>query len=134
MKRFFTRTLALAILIGWQPVSAQITTPRTASPAAKTMQTIGISTVTVSYSRPSVRDREVWGKLVPYGWNKQGFGNGNEAPWRAGANENTLIKFSHEATLGGKKIPELMRGLGSGIKEFKDASKEDEDPKIEEKK
>ncbi|WP_273568669.1 Sec-independent protein translocase subunit TatA/TatB [Maribacter halichondriae] len=33
---------------------------------------------------------------------------------------------------GGKKIPELMRGLGSGIKEFKDASKEDE--KIEEKK
>jgi len=37
---------------------------------------------------------------------------------------------------GGKKIPELMRGLGSGIKEFKDASKEeDEDPsKIEEKK
>ncbi|WP_343767311.1 twin-arginine translocase TatA/TatE family subunit [Gangjinia marincola] len=35
---------------------------------------------------------------------------------------------------GGKKIPELMRGLGSGIKEFKDASKEDEDEKIEEKK
>ena len=35
---------------------------------------------------------------------------------------------------GGKKIPELMRGLGSGIKEFKDASKDDnEDPKIEEK-
>jgi len=34
---------------------------------------------------------------------------------------------------GGKKIPELMRGLGSGIKEFKDASKED-DTKIEEKK
>ncbi|SHI94896.1 twin-arginine translocase TatA/TatE family subunit [Aquimarina spongiae] len=34
---------------------------------------------------------------------------------------------------GGKKIPELMRGLGSGIKEFKDASKEDEDPKIDEK-
>ncbi len=28
---------------------------------------------------------------------------------------------------GGKKIPELMRGLGSGIKEFKDASKEEED-------
>jgi len=36
---------------------------------------------------------------------------------------------------GGKKIPELMRGLGSGIKEFKDASKEDEDSKqINEKK
>ncbi|MCQ0112831.1 twin-arginine translocase TatA/TatE family subunit [Zhouia sp. CL16] len=36
---------------------------------------------------------------------------------------------------GGKKIPELMRGLGSGIKEFKDATKnEDEDNQIEEKK
>jgi sec-independent protein translocase protein TatA len=38
---------------------------------------------------------------------------------------------------GGKKIPELMRGLGSGIKEFKDASKDDVkdvDPKIEDKK
>ncbi|AXT61848.1 twin-arginine translocase TatA/TatE family subunit [Aquimarina sp. AD10] len=34
---------------------------------------------------------------------------------------------------GGKKIPELMRGLGSGIKEFKDASKEEEDPKIDDK-
>ncbi|MBA6313749.1 twin-arginine translocase TatA/TatE family subunit [Cellulophaga baltica] len=35
---------------------------------------------------------------------------------------------------GGKKIPELMRGLGSGIKEFKDASKEEDSPdKIEEK-
>lgn len=33
---------------------------------------------------------------------------------------------------GGKKIPELMRGLGSGIKEFKDASKDDESKKIEE--
>lgn len=35
---------------------------------------------------------------------------------------------------GGRKIPELMRGLGSGIKEFKNASKEDKDEKIEEKK
>ncbi len=35
---------------------------------------------------------------------------------------------------GGRKIPEMMRGLGSGIKEFKDASKEDKSDKIEEKK
>lgn len=34
---------------------------------------------------------------------------------------------------GGKKIPELMRGLGSGIKEFKDATKEEESKKVEEK-
>ena len=35
---------------------------------------------------------------------------------------------------GGRKIPELMRGLGSGIKEFKNAAKEDSDEKLEEKK
>lgn len=35
---------------------------------------------------------------------------------------------------GGRKIPELMRGLGSGIKEFKDASKEDTSDQIEDKK
>ena len=34
---------------------------------------------------------------------------------------------------GGRKIPELMRGLGSGIKEFKNATKEEENPKVEEK-
>src|SRR4051812_6125257 len=74
-----------------------VTTPRP-SPAATVQQTIGISTVTVKYSRPSVKGREVWGALVPYGWNVQAFGAGNKAPWRAGANENTVIQFSHDAT------------------------------------
>ncbi len=111
MKQSFTSLFMVALLLCWLPVDAQITTPRTASPAAKTMQTIGISTVTVKYSRPSVREREVWGKLVPYGWNKQGFGYGNDAPWRAGANENTVINFSHDATIGGKKIKAGSYGL-----------------------
>ncbi len=51
-------------------------------------------------------------------------------PWQI-----ALIVIIVLLLFGGKKIPELMRGLGSGIKEFKDASKEDEDPnKIDEKK
>jgi len=91
--------------------SQQITTPRTPSPAATVSQTIGISVVTVSYSRPSVKGREIWGKLVPYGWNKQNFGNGNSAPWRAGANENTTIKFSHDAKVEGKMVPAGEYGL-----------------------
>ena len=88
-----------------------ITTPRTPSPAAKVTQTIGISTVTVSYSRPSVKGREIWGMQVPYGWNKQGFGAGNEAPWRAGANENTVIEFSHPAKMAGQSVPAGRYGL-----------------------
>lgn len=90
---------------------AQVTTPRTPSPAAKISQTIGISTVTVNYSRPSVKGREVWGKLVPYGWNVQAFGAGNSAPWRAGANENTTIEFSHPAKVAGQDVPAGIYGL-----------------------
>jgi hypothetical protein len=89
----------------------QITQPRTPSPAATVSQTIGISTVSVNYSRPSVNGREIWGALVPYGWNKQGFGTNNEAPWRAGANENTVITFSHDALIEGKKVPAGSYGL-----------------------
>lgn len=88
-----------------------ITTPRVPSPAAMVSQTIGISTVTVKYSRPSVKDREIWGALVPYGYNVQGFGAGNEAPWRAGANENTVIELSHPATIEGQRIPAGSYGL-----------------------
>ncbi len=90
--------------------SQGITAPRP-SPAAVVSQTIGISTVTVNYSRPSVKGREVWGTLVPYGWNKQAFGLGNEAPWRAGANENTTIKFSHPVKVEGHEVPAGMYGL-----------------------
>lgn len=80
----------LVSVIAW---SQQITIPRTPSRAAMVSQTIGISTVTVKYSRPAVKGREVWGTLVPYGWNVQLFGAGNEAPWRVGANENLLSNF-----------------------------------------
>ena len=88
-----------------------ITTPRTPSPAATVSQTIGISTVTVSYSRPSVKGRAIWGNLVPYGYNKQGFGAGNDAPWRAGANENTVIRLSHPARIEGQSVPAGEYGL-----------------------
>jgi hypothetical protein len=91
--------------------SQGITTPRVPSPASTVSQTIGISTVTVKYSRPSVRGREIWGALVPYGWTKQGFGAGNEAPWRAGANENTVIEFSHPAKVEGHAVPAGSYGL-----------------------
>jgi tetratricopeptide (TPR) repeat protein len=88
-----------------------ITTPRTASPGAVVSQKVGISTITVNYSRPSVKGREVWGKLVPYGWNKQGFGNNAEAPWRAGANENTTITLTNDAAIEGKNVPAGTYGL-----------------------
>src|SRR4026209_2600589 len=98
-------SVLLLILLSIAAYTQGITTPRTPSPAATVMQTIGISTVTVKYSRPSVKGREVWGALVPYGWNVQPFGSGNAAPWRAGANENTVIQFSHDAKVEGQPVP-----------------------------
>lgn len=85
--------------------------PRVPSPAATVSQTIGISSVSVNYSRPSVKGREIWGALVPYGWNVQGFGLGNSAPWRAGANENTVLHLTDPATIEGHQVPAGDYGL-----------------------
>lgn len=99
------------LMISMASQAQGITTPRTPSPAAVVTQNLGISSVTVNYSRPAVKGREVWGGLVPYGWNVQGFGAGNEAPWRAGANENTTIKFTHDAKVEGQSVPAGTYGL-----------------------
>ena len=66
----------------------------------ETTQTIGISTVTISYSRPLAGTREVWGKTVPYG-----------KVWRAGANENSTITFSDDVTIEGKPLSAGTYGL-----------------------
>lgn len=47
-------------------------------------------------------------------------------PWQVGYTQVIVVVVLILLLFGGKKIPELMRGLGSGIKEFKDASKEDD--------
>jgi hypothetical protein len=114
MKKHVTPAILviIAILVNLSQLFAQgITVPRTPSPAASVSQTIGISTVTVHYSRPSVKGRKVWGELVPYGWNVQTFGNQQAAPWRAGANENTVIEFSHDAKVEGEDVPAGRYGL-----------------------
>jgi tetratricopeptide (TPR) repeat protein len=114
MKTLLTFRLAMiwCLTLSASTLLAQaVTTPRTASPAATIKQTIGISTVEVNYSRPAVKGRQIWGALVPYGWNKQAFGSGTEAPWRAGANENTLLTLSHPAKIEGVFIPAGKYGL-----------------------
>ena len=82
---------------------AQLNLPRS-SQMATTSQRVGITDITINYSRPSVNGREVWGKLVPYGMNNLGFGTATEAPWRAGANENTTITFTDDVQVEGQPI------------------------------
>jgi len=74
-------------------ILAQDNAPRPSPPASVTGQINGKS-VTVNYGQPSVKGREVWGKLVPYG-----------QVWRAGANEATTIEFSKDVTIEGKTLP-----------------------------
>lgn len=106
-----TSLLATATLLATAQTNYSLSLPRVPSPAASVSQTIGISTISVTYSRPSVKGREIWGNLVPYGWNVQGFGLGNSAPWRAGANENSVLHLSHPATIEGHQVPAGNYGL-----------------------
>lgn len=70
------------------------------SQAAEIKQRIGITDITISYHRPLVNDRKVWGGLVPYG-----------QVWRAGANMNTTITFSDPVQIDGKPLDKGTYGL-----------------------
>lgn len=66
------------------------------SPPAQAKQTVGGKTITIDYSQPSVKGRNVWdtnGKIAPYG-----------QVWRTGANETTSIEFSDDVKLEGKSV------------------------------
>jgi len=106
--------VCLFLFVGFN-ANAQINTPN-ASPKAKVSQRVGISDVAIKYSRPAVNDRPIWGNLVPYGMNNLGFGTSTAAPWRAGANENTTITFSHDAKVEGKSIKAGTYGLHIEVK------------------
>ena len=115
--------VALVFLGATTYAQTTITTPRAASPAAEVSQTIGISKVSIAYSRPAVNKREgkIWGQLVPYGYTVQGFGNGKEIPWRAGANENTVITFSNDVKIEGQDLAAGSYGLHMAIYESGEA-------------
>ena len=125
MKHFNSRNILMtfifaAILLCSTSISAQLNTPR-GSQRATVKQTVGITNIAVNYSRPSVKEREIWGKLVPYGMNNLGFGTAKESPWRAGADENTTIKFSDDVSVEGQPLKAGKYGLHMVIKENGDA-------------
>ena len=83
--------IALFLLV-IQQSCAQVEMPAP-SPAASVSQIFGVTKVSVEYSSPAVRGREVWGKLIPY----------NEM-WRTGANSPTKVTFSTDVMVEGKKV------------------------------
>ena len=74
------------------------------TPAPSSTQTIkqefGLSSIELSYSRPGIKGRKIFGDLVPF-----------DKVWRTGANQATTLTFGDEVTIGGKKIPAGKYGL-----------------------
>ena len=79
MKKLLSLAFALTIALS---VNAQIETPQP-SPSAKLQQKVGLTDITIEYSRPGVKGRTIFGGLEPWG-----------NIWRTGANKNTIITFS----------------------------------------
>lgn len=94
-KVFLTSLAALCMFLA----EAQLKTPAP-SPTQTIKQDFGLGSIELSYSRPAMKGRKIFGDLVP-------FGN----VWRTGANSATLLTFSDEVTIGGKKVPAGKYGL-----------------------
>jgi hypothetical protein len=84
--------LATVLIVTLVSAQTQLRVPQL-SQSAKISQTIGLSEVSISYHRPGVKGRTIWGNVVKY-----------DEVWRAGANEPTLITFSDDIMIEGKKL------------------------------
>ncbi len=89
MKKIILLFSAFILTLG---IQAQIQTPQP-SPFQKIEQKVGLTDVTLEYSRPSMKGRTIMGELVPY-----------DKMWRTGANANTKITFSDDVEVGGKTL------------------------------
>ncbi|MCL1894212.1 MAG: DUF2911 domain-containing protein [Holophagaceae bacterium] len=115
LSKLITASLALAFASGsalWSQQTAQTPRPQT-SPYATVMQRIGADTdITVTYNRPAVKGREIWGKLVPYGLAPGNqYSDDKPYPWRGGANATTTIQFSKPVKIKGNELPAGKYGL-----------------------
>lgn len=98
-------------LFGQVPYNSAV--PNGYTKKAMVSEQVGLTQVTITYHRPEVRGREgkIWGGIVHKGFVDQGFGNGNPAPWRAGANENTVIEFDNDVKIEGQPLAKGKYGL-----------------------
>src|SRR6476646_8225575 len=96
MKRI---SILLAVLALGASLRADLKLPDV-SQAAVIKQRVGLTDVKVTYHRPLVNGRKIWGGLVPLG-----------EVWRAGANENTVVDISDPITVEGQALPKGTYGL-----------------------
>ena len=89
MRKFILMFCAVMVAFS---IDAQIQTPQP-SPFTKIEQKVGLTDITLEYSRPAMRGRKIFGDLVPYG-----------KMWRTGANKNTAITFSDDVMVDGQTL------------------------------
>lgn len=90
---------ALLIITMENNLAQNFETPRP-SPNATVSQTVGITHITIDYSSPGVKNRTIWGELVPFG-----------EVWRTGANEVTSITFDDPVKINGSELPAGTYGI-----------------------
>ena len=102
--------LLAAILLFTATAFAQLDLPASGNNTRATIsEEVGVTSITIKYSRPDVNKREgkIWGdgNVVTYGFSTQNYiTNKNTSPWRAGANENTIIIFEHDVKVEGQAL------------------------------
>lgn len=119
LKRFYASFGLLLVVFLTMPVaSAQVRTPRP-SQKASVMQTIGVTDITITYSRPGVKGRTIWGDPLPEQASTKGeatLDDQNVRPkgapivpwghaWRTGANEATQFVVTDDVWINGQKLP-----------------------------
>ncbi|MEL6926520.1 MAG: DUF2911 domain-containing protein, partial [Bacteroidota bacterium] len=116
----FKQLLTIVCLLATSQLTAQLSMPPSGqNQKSKVVQYMGSEAyVAVVYNSPDVTDArgnsrkgKIWGQLVPWGMAPNNFGSAKQIPWRAGANENTIVKFSHDMTVQGKAIKAGAYGL-----------------------
>src|SRR6478736_8705248 len=98
MKKKLAFAFALSAFVA-NVYAQELHTPQP-SPTEEVKQNFGLSSIELSYSRPGVKGRKIFGDLVPYG-----------KVWRTGANGATTINFGEDVTIGGKKVAAGKYGL-----------------------
>jgi hypothetical protein len=96
MKKYFVILVTVGLFFS---ADAQLKTPAP-SPPQTIKQDFGLASIELSYSRPGIKGRKIFGDLVPYG-----------KVWRTGANSATTLTFGDDVTIGGTKIPAGKYGL-----------------------
>lgn len=108
MKMRLLTAVILTVITSAPAFSQALRTPQNTNFVCMTGRKVGVTEIQIHYSAPGVKGREgkIYGTdVVPFGYTVLGFGSNVASPWRAGADECTVMSFSTDVTINGQKLP-----------------------------